>query len=98
MMAIEGAPRANEMGSGMRRTLNRPGDQLPEVGRKPGRVDGHVLPGDADDSPTGEREEAVALAVGVEAAAGRVSGAAVELDDELWLWPDAVGPDPAARR
>src|SRR3954451_6047901 len=48
-----------------------------------------LAPGDADDAPAGERELAVAQAVGFEALAGAVR-AAVELDDQPLRGPDDV--------
>src|SRR4051794_9460431 len=71
------------------------GNQRDEVGCGACGVGCHVLPGQADHSPLGQCEEAVAFAVVIEAARGVVGGAAVEFDYELGVWPHRVWVDRA---
>jgi hypothetical protein len=52
-----------------------------------------VLPGNPDDHPSGQREQPVTLAVGVEAGRRLVGSAAVEFDDDLGVGPGGVWVD-----
>src|SRR5215218_7045151 len=56
-------------------------------------LDAELPPRHADDPPTCDLEPAVARAIGLERAPALVRRAAVELDDQTPLWPDAVRPD-----
>src|SRR6187551_67892 len=64
--------------------------QAAQVGLEPFRAVVQLPPGDPDHAPAGRLEAAVADAVEFEGVARVVKGAAVELDDEMVIRPNAV--------